>query len=104
MSICWACCRSEGEGRFHHAGSRRRGADDRRHADEEHCDRGQKRTDALNTHTFVCVCVHTHTNMCISLFSFTHILSDIFLFLKTTCSKLPSSNYMLGNLLDTYFV
>lgn len=66
MSICWACCRSEGEGRFHHAGSRRRGADDRRHADEEHCDRGQKRTDALNTHTFVCVCVHTHTQTCVS--------------------------------------
>lgn len=43
-------CRSEGEGGIHHSCSWRCGSDDCRHADEEHCDRCQKRTDALKAH------------------------------------------------------
>uniref|UniRef100_A0A3Q4I135 Methylenetetrahydrofolate dehydrogenase (NADP+ dependent) 2 like n=1 Tax=Neolamprologus brichardi TaxID=32507 RepID=A0A3Q4I135_NEOBR len=43
------------ESRFHHTCPRRGGSNDGRHADEEHCDCCQKRTDALNTHP------HTYT-------------------------------------------
>lgn len=44
---CVTSCRSEAEGRFYHSCSRRSGPDDRLHADEEHCDGGQKCSDAL---------------------------------------------------------
>lgn len=60
-SIVVACCRSEGESRFHHTCPWRGGSNDGRHADEEHCDCCQKRTDALNTHTHTPTPRHTHT-------------------------------------------